>query len=468
MTTASRIESTDGTAVGGSRRATVCALLFLLMLTCRLYYVERFAVPLPFWDQWDAEADQLIRPMLEGNLVPQNFWRAHNEHRILPTRIMTLAIYGATGEWNNLYEARVNVLLAVLTPCMLFWLMFKDVAFRRWRWAMVPVLLAGAILPFGWENFLVGFQSQFYFLELFAVGAFALAAWRPTSNRAALSVIALSILSILTMASGFLTPLVAAVIYTAVARLHGAHSIRYLVLIVVLIALASIGYGTMPVLVAHSGLRADSASQFIDAATHVLGWPIVGYHWAIVVLWLPGAVAISCMLLLRRMPPVDLLMAGCFAWSALQGLAIAFGRGEGLLAISSRYTDLLIIGMVANAWFAVRLLDRRDVSMWRWPVVVVTGTFFAAFFIGHAVRIPEDIAAMKERHAASLLQTINVTRYLETGDVSALQQPLMQIPYPSPAKLQEFLDSPEIVGALPTSLYPLSERTIKPATPVAH
>ena len=434
------------------RRVAACVLLFVVIVACRMYFVERFAVALPFWDQWDAEADQLLRPLLEGTLAAENFWRAHNEHRILPTRALTLAMFGATGEWNNLFEARANVLLAALTPCLLFWLMFKDAAPGRWRWAMVPVLLAGATLPFGWENFLVGFQSQFYSLELFAVCAFALAAWRPASNRAAAGAIALGILSVLTMASGFLTPLVTAIIYMAVARLRRTQAIRDTLLIVVLVAIALVGYGTMPMLEAHGNLRADGVLQLVDAASHVLGWPIAGYHWAIVLLWLPGCLAIPWMLWRRQMPPVDLLMAGCFAWSALQGLAIAYGRGDGLLAISSRYTELLIIGLVANAWFALRLAGHRGPPVSRAVQAGVATMFFAAFFIGHAIRIPADLEEMRQRHALSRVQTANVVRYFQTGDAAALQQPLMHIPYPSADRLQQLLDNPTIQGVLPREL----------------
>ena len=80
----------------------------LIALVARLLYIHYFAVSMPFWDQWDAEGDHLLKPLLSGSLGWAELLHAHNEHRIVPTKLVTLASYLATGQWNTIYEARIS------------------------------------------------------------------------------------------------------------------------------------------------------------------------------------------------------------------------------------------------------------------------------------------------------------------------------------------------------------------------
>ena len=52
-------------------KRNILALLatLLLVIVARIYFVETFAIPLPFWDQWDAEGDTLLRPWIEGGCI---------------------------------------------------------------------------------------------------------------------------------------------------------------------------------------------------------------------------------------------------------------------------------------------------------------------------------------------------------------------------------------------------------------
>jgi hypothetical protein len=187
--------------------------VFILVGLSRLYFVENFAVPLPYWDQWDAEGDFLLRPWIEGTLKLSDLWQPHNEHRIFPTRVLSLAIFEITGSWNNFTEARFNILLAAAIPAILTWLMCRHGALFGKRYLLLIVVIAQFALPFSFENLLIGFQSQFYFLILFTLVSISLAILRPRSIFAIVAILVLSVLSVLTMASGLLTPLSAAFVY---------------------------------------------------------------------------------------------------------------------------------------------------------------------------------------------------------------------------------------------------------------
>ena len=70
-----------------SSRVGLLAALFVAILGGKFLLIERYGSEVPYWDQWDAEGDNLIRPYLEGRLAVAQFFAAHNEHRILFTRL---------------------------------------------------------------------------------------------------------------------------------------------------------------------------------------------------------------------------------------------------------------------------------------------------------------------------------------------------------------------------------------------
>src|SRR5690554_2887113 len=65
------------------RSRTLIAALFLMVFASKLALLNAFASPLPFWDQWDAEAANLYKPYLDGSLSWQALFASHNEHRII-------------------------------------------------------------------------------------------------------------------------------------------------------------------------------------------------------------------------------------------------------------------------------------------------------------------------------------------------------------------------------------------------
>lgn len=472
------VPTPDAAAPVTVRRALLwCAVFALAVLVVRLYYVETYAIALPFFDQWDSEGDALLKPWIEGTLALQDLWSPRNEHRILPTRLFVLGLYEATGGWNNLDAARINTLLVAAFGGLLAYVLVRRGELRGARWLVPAVLLACLVLPFAWENFLVGYQSQFYVLQLLALVVLLLAASRPQDPRALALVLALAIVGCLTMASGLLTAVAAAAVLQVDAWNRRERSVRCVIATVLLVAIALIAYGTTPSLEHHASMRATGIVNFLDALSHMLGWPLSRYHWAAPLLWAPGAIACLWLLRIRGFSRTDLLMGGLLLWTALQAVAAAYGRGNGMFDAPSRYTDSMVPGMVANAWFAARLWELAGGSAskaLRAGAGVVGLLFVAAFFGGHVQRFPDDVAAMRDRHAHGLLQIANVRAYLETGDAAVLDKPRLHIPYPVASRLRELLDDPVLrkalvdggsVGTVPALPPPASATAPAPATP---
>lgn len=425
----------------------VLVLTLLTIVAMRLHFVERFAVSLPYWDQWDAEGDYLLRPWIEGRLNLHDLWQPHNEHRIFPTRLLSLLIFSSTGSWDNLTGARVNVLVATCIPLIILLFLMRQKALHGPRWLVLIAIIAQFSLPFAFENLLVGFQSQFYFLIIFTLFAIILAARYPDSLLAMAGVLLLSWLSVLTMASGILTPLATAGVYALQGFQKREVNGRYVGLMVVLIALSTAGYAIMPQIEANQIYRSRSASELFRALRYILAWPVSNSWPAAIALWLPALGMVPWLLRNRTLSRADLLMAGCVMWSLAQAFAIAYGRGQSMGSVSSRYTELFTPGLIGNAWFAARFIALTMKQ--RWYVGWLGFIFFAVFLTGHYMRREADMQNVHESHNLSLKQLSNVRKYLTTGDPSALAQPQFEIPYPDSVRLRSLLDNPTLRRILP-------------------
>jgi hypothetical protein len=417
------------------------------MLLPRWYYVEKYAVALPFWDQWDAEGDWLLRPWIDGTFHISDLWHPQNEHWLVPSHILTLVCYELTGTWSNLTEARVNIFLGVLTPLLLIRHLYKRNEIFGWRYLLIPLLAASVALPFAWENMLFGFQSQFYFLCFFTLSTLLLASRYPYVPMAIIGIVALCVLSIATMASGLLTPLVAAGIYVLHFWMLPVKRFKAMLVISILLLLVILAYFIMPYNAGHDMLHAQNGKEFILAFIRHVGWPLRARKLFIGLIWLPGAIILFRFAILRRLTNTDILMAGCFIWSTLQAAAMAYGRGHELGEVISRYTDLLTLGLAGNAWFVLRWIETTDLKpKWRYLPACLAIFFFAVLFLSLIQRFTAGINSMRRSYESRSLQQRNVGQYLRTGDNVHLQHG--NIPYPDPVRLQQLLDNPALRKAL--------------------
>ncbi len=422
----------------------------LIALAARLLYIQYFAVSMPFWDQWDAEGDHLLKPLLSGSLGWADLLHAHNEHRILPTKLVTLASYLATGQWNNIYEARISAAVYAMIPAILVWHGMRIGASLRSRFWLIAVAICAAVLPYSWENFLVGFQSQFYFLILFGLLAVSLAAAMHDNLIAIGGVAVLCVISVLTMASGLLTPVAAAVTYALAAWLLPGRRWPSVLAICLLLAIAMLAYKSMPVIPEHAVMRAQSALELFGGLTRVLSWPVRGMHVPSLLIWLPGMLGLGLTLYARQAGKTDITMAGLLGWGGLQAAAIAYGRGHDLVELSPRYTEILIPGLFANAWFAIRLVQLRHAlpALLQRGAYAVAALFMLTLFGGWAERFHVDMGALHARHEATEAQAQSVLYYVASKDDVALQSGQLPLPYPNSQRLHQLLQDPHVLQAL--------------------
>lgn len=459
--------------------------LFAGVSLARIVYVSLFAEDLPFWDQWDSQLDAVLRPWMDGSFRAETLFELHNEHRVALSRLLTLGLFALNGgQWDNRVEAYFNAGLYAAIHVLLCALLCRHELDRRVRAATLVFALCVGVLPFGWENALVGVESARYLMTLIGIAMIALSVHRPPSTATVLLLCLLGAASLFTIASGLLScaAVVAAVLLR---RWRERLPLHFLVALVVGMGLVSAaGIALIPEHPGAAVLRAVDFAEFARAALMIPMWPlqplVAPGDWPMalrlmfaLVLWAPSLVWLVRFLRSRRADDAELVAGGILAWVLLQAVAIAHSRGHDMPVLPSRYIDVAAIGLLVNGWFAFRFAFRFAFGFAYRPranaatlppgnaisgvvpvlaSVVLPLAFLSLAAWGLVVRTPGDLREMRLRHQLVLVQKENVVEYLRTGDFAHLQQPRLGIPYRNPKGLRAFLENETIHAMLPPSL----------------
>jgi hypothetical protein len=154
------------------RNFTVAALLLCIaiVITSLIGGVISFS-PVPYWDMWDGYID-FYSKVQAGDYSA--WWVPHNEHRIILSRLFfwsDLRWFGGLS-----YSLIVVNYLLAAAACVVF-VQFLNEAFRQLpnkstRPFFACVLVSWLFCWSQYENFTVGFQSQFFMAQLLPLCAF--------------------------------------------------------------------------------------------------------------------------------------------------------------------------------------------------------------------------------------------------------------------------------------------------------
>ncbi|MDQ7996432.1 MAG: hypothetical protein AAGC76_11325 [Luteibacter sp.] len=455
---------TSDTSKASRRGAiTIAAVVFFATLITRVCFASLYASDTPFWDQWDGELAVLLKSWVDGTLSMSDLFSSHNEHRIVVTRLLILGIFEINGHrWSNLVEAYTNAVIASSYLALVAWLLIQRGRSLQ-NWTVLLLVGSMGILPFGWENFLVGFQSQFYFMALFAIAMVALAAFRPGQPRTAFIVTILGLAGLFTTGAGLVAAI--AVIFILGLKAYQERAVARtdrltMALMLLIIAIAASIARSVP---GHEVLKPVGLEDNVRALLTALMWPIQPapgqimplYRMMITaaVMWAPSVVWLIRFVRHRRARTQEFFAIGLAAWGFIQAAAIAHSRGHYMLMLASRYMDISALALIANAWLAAHLMgERTDERKQRILVAAVAVVFACVTARGLTNRTGTDVASMIERGHLSLIETRNVTGYAASGNPAWLDQPGLEIPYPQAKRLRELLDDPTISSILPPSM----------------
>jgi hypothetical protein len=163
-----------------------------------LYAIYTYGVPVPYWDQW--ELVPLLQKMHDRDLRIADLWAQHNEHRIILPQMVMLALASVSG-WNICYEFATNYILAVAIFLFLWSMLRNTFQNKPPAWLVIAFSLV-VFSPIQFENWLWGWQIQFFMTLLGTVVAvWSLQRW-PGSLKGLLVAIAAAIFAAYSLSSG--------------------------------------------------------------------------------------------------------------------------------------------------------------------------------------------------------------------------------------------------------------------------
>ena len=421
----------------------------ICILCVRIFMLARYSSSVPSWDAWGAEPAVLYGPWLEDTFVWSNLWAWHNEHRIFFTRLLDMTLFLANeSQWDVRVQTLVSGMLFASTAGISMWWILRNVE------ATLSVGLAGvvalcAVCPNGWANAMQGFQSCFYFVLLFAVLSVRSAVCAPLSVRGGLQTALLALAAVFSLAAGVLVAMVCAIVALVriwIERSSWRQSAAFIAapLFVAVWSLADAKKGE---------LHPATVFDFLHSLAIMMSWPYASFFG--VLLWVPVIVFGLRVMLTRIASRTDLVFGGLALWVVLIDLAAAWTRAYNFVDVQSRYTDLMIPGLIAQVYFAFRLA-----GLLRHRRFLAPAARFSAIFIGSLLASGVAIASYPEFQkwkATDFYLRIGATyvrAYLD-GDGAALDNRLYgYIPYPHPEMLKVFLDYSSTRSILPVSLEP--------------
>lgn len=435
-------------------------LVFLAIAAARMVYVSLYASALPFWDQWD-ELNLLFRPWHDGTWHWLQLFSAHNEHRIALTRILGLLLFEGNGHtFDNLVECYANAFLYAGMWSLAYALLSRHEENSLHRCMLALGVIALGALPFDWENTLVGFQSQFYFMEMAAIGAVGIAAYCRPSTCALAMLACLCVAGLFTMGSGVLAAPAVCVVMVLLAWRDRTALRPKVATIMVMLAITAMGLLSIPHVPSDARFASNGLAEHIHAMLVVLAWPLQSFGrrglLLAAVVWMPTVLWCLRFLGTARASDSEIFIVGTCAWVLLQFLAIAHARGHGIQAVPSRYTEIPAIGIACNAWLALKLMDNtRNMQLLASTAIAVGFAMVGYVFYK---RTPSDHQAMIQRHSFSVIETWHVRNALSGRGLPASAPGSLEIPYPSSSRLQYFLSLPDMRAILPGMLLPPLER----------
>ena len=417
----------------------------LLIFGSKLWLVDFAGSDLPVSDQWDGVGEKVLRPWVEGRLTFNDIVSPHNEHRLITTKLYVLGLFIANGQWDVLVETTASAAIHTFCAVLLLLLASRWLKGGWWLAFAILVLLLFS-LPFGWENTLGGFQVQFYFLLLFSGGHIFLTlesdrfTWRWAGGQLA------AVLALISMASGFFSAIAVVAAMLQQWRHTRRLTAQQAITVGFCLILVALGCWLKTEVPAHDALKSQSFGQFMHRVLLLLAWPGSDFFPWSLVLFAPAVLFLIRCVRQRETSTDDSVLLGLFGWVVLQCFATAYARGNAS-PLSSRYLDLLAIGIALGFVFVVRELSgrTRQVAASFWFIAIALGLLQQSDQMWKGAIVP-DVAQHRR-------QEDNVRAFLASNDATLLRRsPAADVPYPSVDVLIQRLSPPAIRQILPPSV----------------
>jgi len=450
------------------RPALIALGAFLIAFLAQRQIVLAYGVDMPFWDEWE-DFPTIHASYRAGNLTLGQIFAPHNEHRIMTSRLITLALFAIRGEWSPV----VGMLLsAVVVGCIA----------ATWAYTLSrlggPVWLAwiSALLlasPIQFQNITCSFQICFYLLMLCVVtGVSAIVLAPAVTWRLVLVAIVAASLATFSLANGLLA---------------------WVALGICLLLKVKLAAPSEPVFAKGRGLRAKalgflaimifqcvfylqglqigaSLATPVEKVFQMARWSMMALSYPFVddfdqpiflsvcsplFLWIPLVLAArACMQYSHdeRSNNTLVLIIGLMMFMILSSCMIGLGRADFSIRDGSRYTtifvwnSLLVLFALVTLW---RELAGKSVHQ-LWQKRLLLASLFVVLLCVHAVRAMEGLRQISLHAIERRQEEQTIITYL--SDPSPNRQLNGPIPYPRKDMLKLRLDEPALTAILPPVL----------------
>lgn len=412
----------------------------------KLWIIARYGNATPFWDDWDAQAVNLFIPYYDSTLSIQNFLTPANEHRLLPTRLLSVALISANGLWDPILQMIVNAAIHVALGVGILMVFNKHL--DRLAFAGLAILTVMLVaVPNATENLLVELQTHFYCVLLFGCIAIFLIAGKSGFSALGILGIAAAALSFLSLASGALVFLACGGVVITKRVLRVESGWRPWALAAVLFACFVLALLVTPTIVANEALGAHSLQEFLKAFLRQAAWPI-SHRIKLSALVVNAPLVVVAWRTLRKPPPsnnIAWVLLALGLWNGLQFAALAYGRAA--MSEASRYLDICALGLIINFICAAIISDtgRKRLLAASWVVAIVIG-----WACQTAIDVPKQL---RQRYSTSVQQEKNVRAFLATGQfLPGASGADLSLPYPDATRLANLLSDARVRRFLPSNL----------------
>lgn len=361
--------------------------LALIVAGARLGIFDYAGSPLPYFDQWLMEFNNLFLMGLNGHSAWEILFTRHNEHLLMTTRVLSLAGFGLNGYWDVKFLVVIAAVIRAVEAVLAFRLLSdgRKPTTRAVVWAMCVIVFAAPISAF---NLLCGMQVSFFLGDIAVLWAmWAVLRWR--NARWGIWQLGLSgVFGLLSMGSAIAIPAATLVIHLLQRRARPGFWLAWS-MSVLLVA----GYGWLVVMeTPRSRPLSWMQGPFFF---QLLSWPVLNAA-------LGAGLAACALAWIWR----TIRMAGCDDNGILagSGLAVFAAVNTAMLALNrlpdefhSRHWDTVSLGALGVIAVAVGLCERavrfRRLAGWG------MGGLVALYVCGFAFRMgTESLPYLEDAH----------------------------------------------------------------------
>lgn len=417
------------------------ASAFLIVFGVMLLTLKFYSIPVPFYDEWDAEASWLYRLYELGTLELADVFAPHNGHRLPLTRLTALALYILNGGWDPQLQMIINGLLHAIICSVLVSILICQNYFSNSALPFFATVILFAI-PFSWLSILVAFQTQFYFMMLFSV----LAIHYLSSEKyfAGYSYAALAMLS-MTPGAFALPAIIAMILVDALnKRSITKTQLRHVFICSIVFLLFILA---LPVEPSAEAYKAQNLRGFVVTVLATVSWPFLIRDGIGILIYVPLTIFIL-RALFKEPVPRFLLASGFFI--ILQILAIGYFRGQAGAIPPNRYWEILIVGLWINGMSLAYLVNFTSSQIVKllalvWLTIVAIGM--------NTIAVETFTKGLPDHKRNSLIAQTLASEYVKTGNQEVfVGRTGFEISYPNATALITILDRPITKELLPSSL----------------